>query len=158
MVVLAERPALARCSTWPAPAFRHRDATVETAGLSQVTRDLGGNSNARTQQDSVEGRREQPCPGRVLLLALAMAPGQQQPRREGSREGVPAEAARGSPKGNPRCYSMGQLGIWLLNPPACWGCSPSSRGDVHRWELRELTSHCFLHGVYLNRQPGPICT
>ena len=56
-VVLAGKPALTWWFTWPAPAHSHRDATVETTGLSQVEGDLRAYINLRSEQDSV--RRDQ---------------------------------------------------------------------------------------------------
>ena len=59
LVMLARRSALIKWFTWPAPACRHRDAPVETTGLSQVTRDLRAYTKAKAQQDSVEVSRHQ---------------------------------------------------------------------------------------------------
>lgn len=59
LVVPAVRPDLTQWFPWPAPVHSHRDATVDTPGLSQGTQDLSGSTNARAQEDS--GSEERPA-------------------------------------------------------------------------------------------------
>ncbi|XP_075345906.1 uncharacterized protein LOC142403538 [Mycteria americana] len=62
------------------PACNHWDATVQKIGLSsQVAGDLIAYTGLRTQQESVEVRRDQHGEHHVLMRSMAMAPEKQQP-------------------------------------------------------------------------------